>query len=63
MMSSSIGSESCVKHRVAELLELFQDLVVDAGVVVIRTAQQHDADADLRASSLFEDFAAALAHG
>ena len=33
------------EHRVAELLELFQDFVVDAGVVVIRAAQQHDAEA------------------
>ena len=47
MMSSSMGRRVLREHRVAELLELFQDLVVDAGVVVIRAAQQHDAEAVL----------------
>ena len=32
------------EDRIAELLELFEDLVVDARVVVIRPAEQHDAE-------------------
>ena len=43
-MSSSIGRLSCVNDRVAELLELVEDLVVDARVVVVRAAEQHDAE-------------------
>ena len=44
-MSSSIGSAVLREDRIAELLELLQDLVVDARVVVIRPAQQDDAEA------------------
>ena len=47
------------EHRVAELLELFQDFVIDAGVVVIRAAQQHHAQCGLRASSCSRTRAAA----
>src|ERR1019366_4109110 len=50
------------EHRVTELLELFQDFVVDAGVVVIRAAQQHHADAIL-ALQLFQHLAGVAAHG
>src|ERR1035437_5030014 len=50
------------EHRVTELLELFQDFVVDAGIVVIRTAQQHHADAIL-ALQLFQHLAGLAAHG
>src|SRR5579885_3296547 len=32
------------KNRIAELLEFFHNLVVDARIVVIRAAQQHNAD-------------------
>src|ERR1035437_5960625 len=50
------------EDRVSELLELFQDFVVDAGIVVIRTAQQHHADAIL-ALQLFQHLAGLAAHG
>ena len=50
------------EDRVAELLELFQDLVVDAGIVVIRAAQQHHAEA-VFALQLFQHFAGCAAHG
>ena len=33
------------EDRIAELLELLHDLVVQAGIVVINAAQHHDADA------------------
>ena len=49
------------KDRVAELLELFQDFVIDSGVVVIRTAQQHHTDA-VFALQLFQSFASRAAH-
>ena len=41
---------------VTELLELFQDLVIESGIMVIRTAQHHDADAVL-ALKLVENLA------
>ena len=50
------------EHRVAELLELFQDLVIDAGIVVIRPAQQHHAEA-VFALELLQHFARRAAHG
>ena len=49
------------EHRVAELLELLQNLVIDAGVVVIRPAQQHHAEA-VFALQLFQHFARRAAH-
>ena len=39
------GQRILREHRIAQLLELFQDLVVDARIVVVRTAEQHDAEA------------------
>src|SRR5215471_7395334 len=50
------------EYRVAELLELFQDFVVDAGVVVIRAAQQDHAQA-VFALELLQHFAGSAAHG
>ncbi len=50
------------EHRVAELLELFQDLVVHAGIVVIRPAQQHHAE-PVFALQLFQHLAGLAAHG
>ena len=47
---------------VAELLELLEDLVVDAGVVVIRTAEQDDAET-VFALELVQHFAGGAAHG
>ena len=49
------------EHRVAELLELFQDLVIHAGIVVIRTAQQDDAET-VFAFELFQHLAGGAAH-
>ena len=50
------------EHRVAELLELFQDFVVHAGIVVIRAAQQHHAQ-PVFALQLFQHLARRAAHG
>ena len=50
------------EHRVAQLLELLQDLVVHAGVVVIRPAQQHHAE-PVFALELLQNFARRAAHG
>ena len=61
-MSSSIGRQSSRENRVAELLELFQDFVVHAGIVVIRAAQQHHAELVL-ALQLFQHLARRAAHG
>lgn len=33
------------EDRIPELLELIEDLVIEAGIVMVRTAQHHDADA------------------
>ena len=52
------GQRVLREHRIAELLELFQDFVIDAGIVVIRPAQQHDAEA-VFALQLLQHFAAA----
>ena len=56
-----MGSERQGQHGVADLLELFHDFVVDAGVVVVRPAQHHDADAVFRFQPL-QDFPALGAH-
>ncbi len=48
------------EDRIAELLELLEDVVVEAGIVVIRPSQQDDADAVL-GFELLQDFAALLA--
>ena len=45
------------QDRIADLLEFLQDLVVDAGVVVVRSAQHDDADAVLGLEP-FQDFPA-----
>ncbi len=50
------------EDRVTELLELFEDFVVHAGIVVIGAAQQDDAE-PVFALELFEHFAGGAAHG
>src|SRR5690242_4067473 len=50
------------EYGIAELLEFFEDFVIHARVVVIRTAQQDDAQA-VFALELFEHFASGAAHG
>src|ERR1035437_6542781 len=49
------------EDRIAKLLELFENFVVDAGIVVIRTSQQHHADA-IFALQLFQHLAGLAAH-
>src|ERR1017187_6783065 len=50
------------EDRVAKLLELFQNFVVHAGVVVIRTAQQHHTQA-IFPFELLQHLARSAAHG
>src|SRR5258708_22545706 len=50
------------EYRIAELLEFLEDFVVDARVVVIRTAKKHYAQA-VFALKLIEHFAGGAAHG
>ncbi len=58
--SSSQRQRALAEDRVAELLELVQDLVVQARIVVVRTRQHDDADAVL-ALQLVEHLASLLA--
>src|SRR6185437_5812514 len=55
------GQRVLREHRIAELLELLQDFVIDAGIVVIRPAQQHDSQA-VFGFQLLENFARLAAH-
>ncbi len=52
-MSSSMRQRILREDRIAELLELLEDLVIDARIVVVRTAQQHDAEAIFRSPVVF----------
>ena len=54
------GQRAERQHGIAELLEFLEDVVVQAGIVVIRARQQDDADA-VFGFELLEDFAALLA--
>ena len=50
------------EDRIAELLEFLQDFVVHAGVVVVRAAEQHHAQA-IFAFQIGQHFAGRAAHG